>query len=118
MRLFPLAFFLALTLLAPTSASAQPATQPAPVQASNPASKFPVFLATWRGNGLQLDVHADTSATMTITPGDVDPATPTKLTLKFLTTNYGGTGVSAAVQVVASNSPRNFPVGATGTFVL
>jgi hypothetical protein len=55
---------------------------------------------------------------MTITPGDVDPATPTKLTLKFLTTNYGGTGVSAAVQVVASNSPRNFPVGATGTFVL
>jgi hypothetical protein len=99
-------------------ASAQPATPPAPVPASSPDSKFSAFVGTWRANATQLEVRPDTSATMTFGPGDFGSATPIELTLKFITTTYGGPVVSATVQVVASNSPRSFPVGATETLSL
>jgi hypothetical protein len=101
-----------------TVADAQPATAPTPVPATSASSKFGLFVGTWRGNGTQLDVHPDTSATMSSGAGDFGSATPIQLTLKFLTTNYGGVGVSATVQIVGSNSSDTFPVGATGTFLL
>jgi hypothetical protein len=98
-------------------ANAQPATPPAPVAASA-SDKFKVFVGTWRGNATQLEVRPDTSASMTFGPGDFGSATPIRLTLKFITITYGGTDVSASVQVVASNAPGTFPVGATEMLML